>query len=187
MLNKLSPFLSNLSLLDLLHYGKSGFSLLFAGLGIYFAYKGLNIWRDQLKGTDKYNLAKAIIIGLYEIKNLFKTINNNLLFNANINLDNARAYFVHLDYIQEKLTVKRSDIQYALLQLNIIYKANFDQEITDVFHFIDEFNRLSPSLRLQNAENNTEAFNFFFKNDNWSQLDNAINTAISRLQSFLNN
>ncbi|KSU83411.1 hypothetical protein GA0061096_2666 [Fictibacillus enclensis] len=46
----------------------------------YLAYRGVNIWRKQLIGKSRYEIAKSLLIAVYEVRDAFMDVRNPLVY-----------------------------------------------------------------------------------------------------------
>ncbi len=56
------------SLLGYISIAKDWLTLLIAGCGVWVAWQGLKTWRRQLKGTSQFDVAKRLMLKVYQIK-----------------------------------------------------------------------------------------------------------------------
>lgn len=113
-------YFTGLNCIELAHYLKSILSILLPIVGLLIAYKGLEMWRIQLKGADTYKLAKSVVLRIYEIQELIKTVNPFFKKQGEESFEGSQNYFKHLEYVQNKLIEKKSQISFYLLQLKVI-------------------------------------------------------------------
>ena len=45
----------------------------------FFAYKGVDTWRKELKGKSEYQLAKDVLRAVYKVREAFKAVRNPLI------------------------------------------------------------------------------------------------------------
>lgn len=56
------------SLLGYISIAKDWLTLLIAGCGVWVAWQGLKTWRRQLKGTSQFDVAKRLMLKVYQIR-----------------------------------------------------------------------------------------------------------------------
>lgn len=56
------------SLLGYISIAKDWLTLIIAGCGVWVAWQGLKTWRRQLKGTSQFDVAKRLMLKVYQIK-----------------------------------------------------------------------------------------------------------------------
>ena len=56
------------SLLGYISIAKDWLTLIIAGCGVWVAWQGLRTWRRQLKGTSQFDVAKRLMLKVYQIK-----------------------------------------------------------------------------------------------------------------------
>ena len=178
-------YITHPGLIEFAHFLKSFLSLLFTFAGLCLAYKGLQTWRIQLKGTDKYNLAKSVIIKAFEIQELLESINISFLQKGDTQ-DGAKEYFNHLEYVQNKLIENKAKISFYLLKLKAI--DNFEQpaELNDLFNYLKKFNEYYPYITLKKADHlkRQEGYEFLYETD-YKTLHEAVKQAIKPFQYIL--
>lgn len=47
-----------------------------AATATFFAYKGVDTWRKELKGKSEYELAKDVLLAVYQVREAFKCVRN---------------------------------------------------------------------------------------------------------------
>ena len=52
----------------------------------FFAYKGVVVWREQLRGKDKYNISKSLLKSVYRIKETIKYLRSPMFTSGEINV-----------------------------------------------------------------------------------------------------
>ena len=56
------------SLLGYISIAKDWLTLIIAGCGVWVAWQGLRTWRRQLKGTSQFDVAKRLMLKVYQIR-----------------------------------------------------------------------------------------------------------------------
>lgn len=56
------------SLLGYISIAKDWLTLIIAGCGVWVAWQGLKTWRRQLKGTSQFDVAKRLMLKVYQIR-----------------------------------------------------------------------------------------------------------------------
>lgn len=56
------------SLLGYISIAKDWLTLILAGCGVWVAWQGLRTWRRQLKGTSQFDVAKRLMLKVYQIR-----------------------------------------------------------------------------------------------------------------------
>ncbi|MBD8896508.1 hypothetical protein IG626_10900 [Desulfovibrio desulfuricans] len=56
------------SLLGYIPIAKDWLTLIIAGCGVWVAWQGLRTWRRQLKGTSQFDVAKRLMLKVYQIR-----------------------------------------------------------------------------------------------------------------------
>lgn len=168
------------------HNLKSILSVLIPIIGLWLAYKGLQTWYIQLKGTDKYQHAKSVVIRIYEIQELIKSINYSFLEKEGKTQEGSKEYFKHLEYVQAKLIEKKAEISLSLLILKAIDNFDSQLELTDLFDYLKKFNEYIPYIALKEADHQklSEGNSFLYETD-YKVLDKAVIKAIKPFQAIL--
>lgn len=56
------------SLLGYISIAKDWLTLIIAGCGVWVAWQGLKTWRRQLKGTSQFDVAKRLMLKVYQVR-----------------------------------------------------------------------------------------------------------------------
>lgn len=56
------------SLLGYISIAKDWLTLIIAGCGVWVAWQGLRTWRRQLKGTSQFDVAKRLMLKVYQVR-----------------------------------------------------------------------------------------------------------------------
>ena len=56
------------SLLGCISIAKDWLTLIIAGCGVWVAWQGLRTWRRQLKGTSQFDVAKRLMLKVYQVR-----------------------------------------------------------------------------------------------------------------------
>ena len=75
------------SLLGCISIAKDWLTLIIAGCGVWVAWQGLRTWRRQLKGTSQFDVAKRLMLMVYQIRRDIEYCRSPIRNNALITQD----------------------------------------------------------------------------------------------------
>lgn len=73
-------------------------NLILVGFGVYFAAKGLDAWKKQLKGKDNYDLSRRLLKNIYTVRESIRFVRNPLISTGEMETSLVKSGFKVEDY-----------------------------------------------------------------------------------------
>lgn len=101
--------------------------------GTYIAWKGLQSWKDQLKGNDRYSLSKKLMLNLYLLKEQIQALRNPRIHeNENIN---SSIHQKPPHFLQERwnsLSEILAENRLIELEIRVIFKRDLEKLFSEL-------------------------------------------------------
>lgn len=161
--------------------------------GLIIASIGLGTWKKQLRGTAEYELAKRLMLEVYQLRDALRSVRNPFLSVAEGNEEDTEdtweitAYGKRWELVREVLT----RFQVTSLEAEVVWDDITKQPNTEMHKLIREMNAtLSAFVRQKNNKSFSEDFykmhddTLYDKGDD-DKYNNALNKAVKNYEAVL--
>ncbi len=123
-------------------------TFILSAVGLMIAYSGLQTWKDQLRGTTRYQLAKDILIKTYKLRDEFIYTRDPLITSAEMsNIENLKnldpkedlSFWAYRKRLM-KLNDIKSELEISKLEADAIFGKHLTIEIKELINKVGEMN-----------------------------------------------
>ena len=165
------------------------------GTGAVVAYRGLNIWREQLKGKGEYDLAKRYLRAAYKVRNALNDARNPWIPRSETTaalkergFEDAESDERNKNFAVYSLRWKK--VQDALLELD---GESLEAEVAwgrDAVQARDELDAAVRALRnnistLYDSSGNSPDDDVLYLTNRESDFDRTLRKAVEKIETFL--